>query len=183
VLVAARAAGLAVRIHAEQFEDLGSAGMAADLGALSADHLEAVTPDGLRRMARAGTVAVLLPGAALTLRCPWPPRAAIQAAGVDISLGTDLNPGTSMTEDLHLMMSLGCTQMGMTVEDAWLAVTRHAARAAGRPAAGQLAIGGSADLVIWDCEDPATVPYHLGGNHVEEVLFAGMTAWSARGPA
>ncbi len=176
VLHAARDHGLARRIHAEQFVDLGSAGMAAELGAVSADHLEAVSEADMAQMAEAGTVAVLLPGAALTLRCPWPPAAALREAGVPLALGTDLNPGTSTTTHLPLMMSLGCMQMGMTVPEVWLGVTTVAARAALRPEAGRLAVGGPADLVIWECAHHGAVPYHLGANLVRTVIKAGRVA-------
>lgn len=176
ILDTARIHGLARRIHAEQFENLESAGMAAGLGAVSADHLEAVSQSSMKAMAKAGTVAVLLPGAALTLDCPWPPADALLRAGVDLALGTDLNPGTSMTENLHLMMSLGCMKMGLTVDQAWTAVLTGAARAACRPEAGRLAVGGPADLVIFDCAHHAAVPYHLGGNHVRIVIKAGRVA-------
>ncbi|MFH2005689.1 MAG: imidazolonepropionase [bacterium] len=178
ILETAREHGLALRIHAEQFENLESAAMAARLGAVSADHLEAVSAASIAAMARAGTVAVLLPGAALTLRCPWPPAAALISAGVEVALGTDLNPGTSMTENLHLMMSLGCMQMGMTVEQVWRAVTTSAARAACRPDAGRLAPGAPADLVLYDCKHYAAIPYHLGGNHVQTVIKSGRIAWT-----
>ncbi len=173
ILEAAAEHGLATRIHAEQFADLGSAGMAADLGAISADHLEAVSDADLARMAAAGTVAVLLPGAAVTLKCPWPPLHAIRAAGVPVALGTDFNPGTSMTAHLPLMMSLACMQMGMTVEEAWQGVTTVAARVALRPDAGQVRPGGPADLVLWDCTHYGAVPYHLGANLVRTVIKAG----------
>jgi imidazolonepropionase len=121
---------------------------------------------------------VLLPGAALTLDCPWPPARALLGAGVALALGTDLNPGTSMTEDLHLMMSLACMKMGFTVEQAWTAVLTPAARAACRPEAGRLYVGGPADVVVLDCEHYAAVPYHLGGNHVSVVVKAGRVALS-----
>jgi imidazolonepropionase len=176
ILETARAHGLARRIHAEQFDNLESAGMAARLGAVSADHLEAVSEASMTSMAEAGTVAVLLPGAALTLDCPWPPAGALARAGVELALGTDLNPGTSMTENLHLMMSLGCMKMGLTAEQAWSAVLTGAARAACRPRAGRLTVGGPADLVIFDCAHYAAVPYHLGGNHVRTVIKAGQVA-------
>lgn len=176
ILETARAHGLARRIHAEQFENMESAGMAALLGAVSADHLEAVSKSSMKAMAKAGTVAVLLPGAALTLDCPWPPAGALLHAGVDLALGTDLNPGTSMTENLHLMMSLGCMKMGLTVDQAWAAVLTGAARAACRPRAGRLTAGGPADLVVFDCAHHAAVPYHLGGNHVRTVIKAGRVA-------
>lgn len=176
VLEAAQAHGLARRIHAGQFADLGGAGLAAELGAVSADHLEAVSPADMARMAAAGTVAVILPGAAVTLRCPWPPVGALREAGVAIALGTDLNPGTSMTAHLPLMMSLGCMQLGLTVEEAWRAVTSVAARAALRPGAGRLRVGGPADLVLWEATHYAAVPYRLGANLVGTVVKGGRIA-------
>lgn len=176
ILRAAVANGLAARIHAEQFTDQGGAAMAASLGAVSADHLEAISPGDLETLAKAGTVAVLLPGAALTLRCPWPPVEAIRRAGVEMALGTDLNPGTSMTAHLPLMMSLGCTQMGMTVEEAWRGVTTVAAKAALRPDAGRLTPGAPGDLVLWDAAHPGEVPYRLGENLVHQVYVAGRLA-------
>ena len=116
---------------------------------------------------------MLLPGAAVTLKCPWPPLLALREAGVSLALGTDLNPGTSMTAHLPLMMSLACMQMGMTVEEAWLGVTTVAARAALRPNAGRLRVGGAADLVLWRCQHYGAVPYHLGANLVRTVIKAG----------
>lgn len=176
ILEAARRHGLATRIHAGQFVDLGGAGLAAELGSVSADHLEAISPEDMAAMAAAGTVAVILPGAALTLACPWPPVSALREAGVRIALGTDLNPGTSMTANLPLMMSLGCMQLGMTVEETWRAVTRVAAQVALRPEAGVLRPGAPADLVIWRCSHWAAVPYHLGANLVSTVIKAGLVA-------
>ncbi|MDY0004998.1 MAG: amidohydrolase family protein, partial [Polyangia bacterium] len=177
ILTAARQHGLVPRIHAGQFADLGGAGLAAGLSAVSADHLEAVSAGDRALMAASGTVAVILPGAALTLRCPWPDVRALREAGVGIALGTDLNPGTSMTANLPLMMSLGCMQLGMTVEEAWWAVTRMSAVAALRPEAGVLRPGGAADLVIWDCAHYAALPYRLGANLTRTVIKHGRVAF------
>ncbi len=176
ILGAARAAGLAVRAHAGQFRDLGAAGLVAELGGLSADHLEQVSEAQAAAMAAAGVVATLLPGACVQLRCPPPPVARLRAAGCAFALGTDLNPGSSMSEALPLQMWLACTHLGLTVDEAWLAVTRHAARAAGRPRAGQLVPGAPADLVVWDTDDPRTIPYHYGVNLVRQVIVAGAPA-------
>jgi imidazolonepropionase len=179
ILTAARAKGLALRLHAEQIADTGAAKLAAELGARSADHLERISADGIAAMAAAGTTAVLLPGAALCLNDPWPPARALIEAGVPVALGTDLNPGSSMTESLPLMMSLACTQLRMRVEEVWLAVTRVAADSLGRADAGRLEPGSRADLVLWGCDDYRHVPYHLGVNHVHTVVVAGEVAYEA----
>ncbi|MCA9667063.1 MAG: imidazolonepropionase [Myxococcales bacterium] len=173
IFEAARAHGLGLRLHAEQFTDQRGAQLAAELGAASADHLEAVSDDGIAAMAAAGTVAILLPGAALTCRCPWPPARALAEAGVPIALGTDLNPGSSMTASLPLMMSLACTQMRMSCEEAWRAVTIVAARSLGLDDVGVLRPGARADLVIFDAQDYRVVPYFFGDNHARVVIKDG----------
>lgn len=179
ILSAAKARGLALRLHADQIADTGAAALAAELGARSADHLERVSAEGVAALAASETTAVLLPGAALCLNDPWPPARALLKAGVPVALGTDLNPGSSMTESLPLMMSLACTQMRMRVEEAWLAVTRVAADSLGRADAGRLEPGSRADLVLWGCDDFRHVPYHLGVNHVRTVVVAGEVAFEA----
>lgn len=133
VLAAARAAGLAVKLHADQLSDLGGAGLAAEHGALSADHLEYASDAGVAAMARAGTVAVLLPGAFHVLReTRVPPVAALRHHGVPIALATDCNPGTSPLTSLLLTMNLAATLFRLTVEECLAGVTREAARALGR---------------------------------------------------
>lgn len=173
ILTAARAAGFAVRAHAGQFADLGAAGLVAELGGLSADHLEQVSEAQARAMAAAGTVATLLAGACVQLRCPVPPVARLRAAGCAFALGTDLNPGSSHSENLQVQMWLAATHLGLTVEEVWLAVTRVAARAAGRPEAGVLAVGRPADLAIWAADDWQTPAYHYGTNLVSHVIVGG----------
>jgi imidazolonepropionase len=173
ILGAARRLGFGVRAHAGQFQDLGAAGLVAELGGLSADHLETISDEQARALAAAGTVATLLPGACVQLRRPAPPVARLRAAGCAFALGTDVNPGSSMTESLPLQMWLACTHFGLTVEEAWLAVTRVAARAAARPEAGRLAPGAPADLVVWRPDDPRFIPYHYGADHVRAVVVAG----------
>jgi imidazolonepropionase len=172
ILDAAKRAGLPVRGHVGQLSDIGAAELFAEHGALSVDHLEQVSDAAIAMLANAGTVAVMLPGACVQLRLPVPPVARLRAAGVPMAIATDLNPGTSYSASLPLQMWLATTHFAMTVEEAWLGVTRHAARAL-RVNAGVLAPGAPADVVIWDCEQPAEVPYRYGTNLVSRVITRG----------
>jgi imidazolonepropionase len=165
VFDAARAQGLPVKLHADQLSDLGGAALAARYGALSADHLEYANPSGLRAMAEAGTVAVLLPGATYFLReKTLPDIAAMRAAGVQMALSTDMNPGSSPARSLLLMLNLGCTLYRLTVEEALLGVTRHAATALGLRDRGVLRAGARCDLGLYGIGRPAELCYWLGGN-------------------
>jgi imidazolonepropionase len=173
IFEAARAHGLPVRGHIGQLSDLGAAELLAEFGALSADHLEYVSDAGIAALARAGTVAVMLPGACVQLRLPVPPVEKLRAAGVAMAVATDLNPGSSYCETLPIQMWLATTHFGMTVEDAWLGVTRHAARALAVDA-GRIAPGTRADLVVWRANDPAEIPYRYGTSLVDSVFVAGV---------
>ncbi len=173
ILGAARAHGLAVRAHVGQFRDLGAAALCAALGAWSVDHVEQVTPEAIAALAAAGTVAVMLPGACVQLRLPTPPVADLRAAGVPLAIATDLNPGSSYASSLPLQMWLATTHYAMTVEEAWLGVTRIAARALGLSDRGALVAGARADLVVWNATSPAAIPYHYGANLVDRVFTAG----------
>ncbi|HEY5946542.1 MAG TPA: imidazolonepropionase [Kofleriaceae bacterium] len=173
ILSAARDAGLAVRGHVGQFAELGAAEMIAELGALSADHVEHISDAGIAALARAGTVAVMLPGACVQLRLPVPPVDKLRAAGVPMAIATDMNPGSSNCETLAVQLWLATTHYGMSVEEAWLGVTRHAAQALALDGPGTLAAGSPADFVVWSCEQPAHVPYRYGMNLVHAVYVAG----------
>lgn len=173
ILRAARASGLAVRGHVGQFTDLGAPQAIAELGALSADHVEQISDAGIAALARAGTVAVMLPGACVQLRLPVPPVDKLRKAGVSIAIATDLNPGSSHCETLPVQMWLATTHYGMTVDEAWLGVTRRAAKALSLSGPGTLVAGSPADLVVWSCERPADVPYRYGSNLVHAVYVAG----------
>jgi imidazolonepropionase len=172
LLGAARAAGLAVRAHVGQFSDQGAAELCASLGALSVDHVEQISPAAIAALAAAGTIAVMLPGACVQLRLPVPPIPALRAAGVPLAIATDLNPGSSFSSSLPLQMWLATTHFAMTVEEAWLGVTRIGARALGLADRGHLAPGARADLVLWHAEHPAAIPYHYGANLVDRVVTA-----------
>jgi imidazolonepropionase len=172
---AARAAGLAVRGHAGQFRDLGAAELIAELSGLSADHVEQISDAGIAALARAGTVAVMLPGACVQLRLPVPPVDRLRRAGVAMAIASDLNPGSSFCETLPIQLWLATTHFGMTVEEAWLGVTRNAAKALGLAGAGTLVPGARADLIVWGCDDPAHVPYRYGAatRLIDAIFLAG----------
>lgn len=162
----AQALGLPLKLHADQLSDLGGAALAAQYQALSADHLEYTSPASVAAMARAGTVAVLLPGAYYFLReTQLPPIAALRERGVPMALATDCNPGTSPCTSLLLMLNLACTLFRLTPAEALAGVTRHAARALGlQQEAGRIARGLRADLALWDIERPAELAYAFGAN-------------------
>jgi imidazolonepropionase len=177
VFEAARAHGLPVKLHADQLSDLHGAALAAEFGALSADHLEWTGDDGVQAMAAAGTVAVLLPGAYYALReTKLPPIAALRAAGVPMAVATDLNPGTSPLLSLRLAMGMACTLFRLTPEEALRGATAHAARALGLDDRGTLAAGRRADFVVWDAERPADLCYWIGGNLARDVYIGGRRA-------
>ncbi len=170
----ARALGLPVKLHAEQLTDQGGAAFAARHGALSADHLEYLSPDGIAAMAAAGTVAVILPGAFYTLReTQAPPVAALRAAGVPMAVATDLNPGSSPLASLTLAMNMACTLFRLTPEEALLGVTRDAARALGLTDRGRIAPGLRADLCLWDADHPAELAYRIGATPLQHRIFGG----------
>jgi imidazolonepropionase len=148
ILQAGRDAGLGVRVHAEQVAYTGAAAMAAELGAWSADHLERIDDAGVAAMARAGTVAVLLPTAMLFMRDIPPPVARLREAGIPLAVATDHNPGTSPSGDLWLAATLSAITLGLTVTEVIRGITVEAARAAGVPERGRLVVGGPADLCV-----------------------------------
>lgn len=176
VLRAAKEAGLRVRAHVGQFTDLGGAELVAELGGLSCDHLEQVSDAGLDAMAAAGVVAVLLPGAWRTLRQAAPDAARMRARGVRIAVGTDCNPGTSPCVDLPACAALAVRDAGLGVEEAVLAITVEAARAAGLPDAGRIAPGMRADLALYDEDDPRVLAYALSGPRARAVVLGGRVA-------
>lgn len=177
LFTAAQRLGLPVKLHADQLTDGGGAALAAAHGALSADHLERSNARGIAAMARAGTVAVLLPGATLTLReTHFPDIAAMRAHGCRMALSTDMNPGSSPALSLLLMLNLGCTLFRMTVPEALLGVTRHAAAALGLKDRGVLAEGMRCDLALYRIQRPAELCYWLGGNPCAGRVVAGLPA-------
>ena len=166
VFNAAAAAGLPVKLHADQLSNLHGAALAAEHGALSADHLEYTDDDGVAAMARAGTTAVLLPGAFYVLReRQMPPVDRLRRARVPIAIATDSNPGTSPITSLLMTMNMAATLFRLTVDEAIAGVTREAARALGRlDRVGTLEPGKWCDLAIWDVERLAELVYRIGFN-------------------
>ncbi|WP_207481654.1 imidazolonepropionase [Arenibaculum pallidiluteum] len=175
VFQAARAAGLPVKLHADQLSNLGGARLAAEHGALSADHLECTDEDGAAAMARAGTVAVILPGAFYTLReTRRPPIEAFRRLGVRMAVATDCNPGTSPLTSLLLAMNMAATLFGLRVEECLAGATREAARALGLLAeTGTLEPGKWCDLAIWDIGSPAELVYRIGFNPLHARVWRG----------
>ena len=170
----ARELGLPVKLHADQLSDLGGAALVAEFGGLSADHIEYSSDDAVRAMARAGTVAVLLPGAFHFLReTKLPPLAALRAHGVPMAVSTDCNPGTSPLLSLRLAMSLACTHFRLTPAEALRGATVHAARALGLSDRGMLATGLRADIARWRVRHPSELAYWLGGDLVHSVTIGG----------
>lgn len=171
----AKALGLPVKLHADQLSNLGGAALAADYGALSADHLECTDEAGAAAMAKAGTVAVLLPGAFYMLReTRLPPVAAFRAHGVPMAVATDSNPGTSPLTSLLVTLNMSATLFRLTVDECLLGVTRHAARALGRQDfIGTLEAGKQCDLAIWDIERPAELVYRIGFNPLHKRIWRG----------
>lgn len=176
VFAKAKALGLPVKIHAEQLSNLGGAAMAAsEFGALSADHIEYLDKAGIAALRKAGTVAVLLPGAFYFIKEKRkPPVQALQKAGVPIAVSTDCNPGSSPMTSLLLAMNMACTFFGLTPEEALLGVTQNAARALGLYAkTGTIEVGKSCDLAVWNVEEPAELAYRIGFNPLHSRVWRG----------
>jgi imidazolonepropionase len=171
----ARELDLPVKLHAEQLSHLGGTALAARYNALSADHIEYATEEDAAALARAGTVAVLLPGAFYTLReTQAPPVAALREAGVAMALATDCNPGSSPLTSLLMTMNMGCTLFGLTPAEALAGVTCNAARALGVADCGTIAPGQRGDLAIWDVEEPGELAYRIGFNPLHARIFGGL---------
>jgi imidazolonepropionase len=174
LFTAARALGLRVKLHAEQLSDQGGAQLAARHAALSADHLEHLSPEGIADMAHAGTVAGILPGAFYTLRDTHvPPIPALRAAGVPMAVATDCNPGSSPMTSLPLAMNMACTLFRLTPEEALLGTTAHAARALGLADRGTLAPGMRADICLWNLTHPAEISYRIGTDALHKSIIGG----------
>jgi imidazolonepropionase len=180
-LTACRAAGLALRLHGDQFTEAGAIPLAIELRARSVDHLEATGPGGVAALAASDVVGVLLPASALFLGRSMPPARALVDAGAAIALATDFNPGSAFCESLPLVCSLAATQLRLSPEEALSACTVNAAHVLGRAdRKGRLAPGFDADVALLAAADWRHLAYHLGGPVVHGVIRGGGVAWTVR---
>jgi imidazolonepropionase len=175
ILTKAKELGLGIRLHADEFSPSGAAELAAELGARSADHLVAVSEEGLRKMSESGVVATLLPGTVFFLDLPHrPPVGRMRELGIPIALASDFNPGSSMTQNLQLIQSIGAVSFKMTPAECLTACTVNAAFSLGvNDTVGTIEPGKLADLVIFDLDDYRTIVYHFGANHCHAVIKTG----------
>ena len=174
IFTVAKELGLPVKLHAEQLSNIGGTQLAAQYGALSADHVEYATDADAKALATAGTVAVVLPGAYYTLReTQAPPIQAFRNHGVPMALATDCNPGSSPLTSALLTMNMACTLFRMTPLEALLGMTVHAARALGELNRGRITATAPADLCVWDVEHPAELSYRIGFNPLHSRIFKG----------
>ncbi len=173
-LVACRDAGLALRLHGDQFTECGAIPLAIEVAARSVDHLEATRDEGIRAIAASDVTGVLLPASALFLDRPMPPARALVDAGAAVALATDFNPGSAFCESLPLVCSLATTQLKLSPAEALAACTVNAAHVLGRAGRkGRIAPGYDADLVLLDAPDWRYLAYHLGHDHVARILVGG----------
>lgn len=183
ILLAAKRQGLGAKLHADELCDTGGAMLAAELGAVSADHLHCANEEGLAAMAKKGVVATLLPGTAVFLGMREHAKARrMVELGVPVALATDFNPGSCFSESMSLMMSFACTQLKLTPAEALVAATINAAHAVSRGHhIGSLEVGKQGDLVLWDADDYRMIPYHMGINLVKTVVKRGQVVHRAAG--
>lgn len=167
--------GLAPKIHAEELSSLGGAELATRVGAISADHLEHITDEGIQAMARSQVVATLLPGISFFLNDQYAPARKLIEAGVPVAIATDFNPGSCMSYNIPMMMTIACTQMKMTPEEAVTASTLNAAAALNLShTIGSIEVGKKADLIVLDIPNYKYLPYHFAENHVYRVIKNGV---------
>ncbi|GLC90129.1 imidazolonepropionase [Lysinibacillus piscis] len=174
ILEAGKALGLTPKIHADEIEPYEGAELAAEVGAISAEHLLVASDEGIRKMAEAGTIAVLLPGTAFFLRAPFARGRLMVDEGVPVAISTDFNPGSSPTISLPFIMNLACMNMGMTLEEVLTATTINAAYAINRgEQIGSLEAGKQADVIVLDVANYKQLQYFYGMNHTNTVIKNG----------
>ncbi|MEN2767216.1 imidazolonepropionase [Ornithinibacillus xuwenensis] len=174
-LLKAKEKGFGLKIHADEIDPLGGTELAVELGAISGDHLAVTSDEGIQKLANSNTIGVILPGTSFYLGKDDYARAREMIdAGAAIAISTDFNPGSSVTENLQLIMSIAALKLKMSPEEIWHAVTINAAHAIGRGGeAGMIAIGKKADIVLWDAPNYKYIPYHYGVNHTNTVIKSG----------
>lgn len=175
----AKRKGFGLKIHADEIDPLGGAELASALGAVSADHLVTASDEGIKSLSQSDTVAVLLPGTTFYLgKDRFASARKMIDSGVAVALATDFNPGSCVTENIQLIMSLAALKLKMTAEEIWNAVTVNAAHAIGKRAeAGTIETGKHANFVIWNVPNYLYIPYHFGVNHADSVYSAGHRIW------
>jgi imidazolonepropionase len=175
ILEKALALGLEPKLHADEFAAIGGTALAATLNAASVDHLEHITPEGIEALKKSDTVPVLLPGVSFCLRNPYAPARRLIDAGLAVAIATDFNPGSCMSFSMPLMMTIACTQMGMTPDEAITATTLNAAAALGISSkVGSIEVGKEGDIVLYDIPNYRFLAYHFGVNHVAQVIKHGV---------
>jgi imidazolonepropionase len=184
ILEAGKKHGLAPRLHADEFASIGGGELAAAVGAISADHLLAVTEGGSAAMGRSGTIAILLPGTAIGLARPvFADVDRLRRHGVPIAIATDCNPGSSFTESMSVVLSLACSLEGLTLPEGIVGATRNAAAGLGLlDSIGTLEPGKKADCILLRATHPAAIPYRFGTNLVETVIKNGLPIRRRRRP-
>jgi imidazolonepropionase len=175
ILETAKSYGLKPKLHADQLSSLGGAELAAEIGAISADHLEFISDSGIDRMKESGTIAVLLPGSVFGLgKENYPPARKMIDKGLPVALATDFNPGSSFTESMPVILSLACLRMKLTPAEAITSATINSAYAIDKgDSTGSLESGKKADIVVWDVKNYKEIPYHYGVNLVDKVIKNG----------
>lgn len=177
ILTQARDLGYQLKLHADQLSDTGGAQLAAEFGAVSADHLDFSSSEDLEELARAGVTATLLPGCSFTLGTPYPQWERFRLAGLHIALATDFNPGTSYCENMQAILAFAVNAMAATLEEALLAVTIEGARAVGlQEEVGSLEPGKRCDLIVLSGTDERELAYHFGVNLVTETVIGGVVS-------
>ncbi|KAB2880610.1 imidazolonepropionase [bacterium] len=171
--------GLKLKLHADQLTNSGGAELCAEMGAVSADHLETISERGIDALAKSNVVAGLLPGCSFFLRMQYPPALKMIEAGIPIALATDFNPGSCMTQNLQMIMSIACTQMRMSPAEVVRAVTLHAARALERNDIGNIKTGMKADFALFRAPNYQFIPYNFAQNHIRHVVKNGKIIFNA----
>ena len=174
ILTCAKNEGLGLKLHSDEFQSIGGTQLAAELGAISVDHLEHIADDAIAGLRSGNTVAVLLPGVSFFLRNPYAPARKLIDAGIPVAIASDYNPGSCMSFSMPLMMTIACTQMSMTPEEAIVAATLNGAAAMGiSNQAGSIEIGKRADIILYEIPNYRYLPYHFGSNLASKVIKNG----------
>jgi imidazolonepropionase len=170
----AKSFGLGVKIHADQFSQIGASHLAAEIGAISADHLEHLDEAGMNMLKQSGTIATVLPGVSFFLKETYPPARKIIDAGLPLAIASNFNPGSCMSFSIPLMITIACTQMSLTPEEALCAATMNGAAALGLSQRyGSIEVGKEADIILYNIPNYQYLVYHFGTNHVAKVIKHG----------